>query len=110
MTRTKNGSLAIRATAPQRSQSPATPDSTHGAAAVTPIMALRQSIEAGCLLTESEAARFLGLRVKTLQRWRVYKRGVRWIKLSRAVRYDPADLIAYIEAGRHTPNHEPVLP
>ena len=100
-TRTRNGSSAIRAAAP---------DSRHDSPSMTPVMALRQSIEAGCLLTENEAARFLGVRVRTLQKWRTYRRGCRWVKLGRIVRYDPADLIAYIEAGRYTPSREPTLP
>ena len=55
------------------------------------------------LLNEDEAAHVLGLSPKTLQKWRVYGRGVRWIKLgTKSVRYDPADLAAFIEAGRHT--------
>jgi hypothetical protein len=67
-----------------------------------PVATLRQIIEAGCLLTENEAARILGLSVKTLQKWRIRRCGVRWIQMQRAIRYDPADLVAYIEAGRHT--------
>jgi hypothetical protein len=54
------------------------------------------------LLNEEAAAHVLGLSPKTLQKWRVYGRGVRWIKLGTAVRYDPADLAAFIEAGRCT--------
>jgi hypothetical protein len=101
--RAKDGSSAIR------SQDSAAPGSSHDDL-LPALMALRQIIEAGCLLTESEAARFLGLSVKTLQRWRVGRRGVRWIKLERAVRYDPADLVAYIEAGRRTPSRDSALP
>ncbi len=53
------------------------------------------------LLKEKEAARALGdLSVKTLQRWRWAGRGPRFIKVGAAVRYDAADLLAFIEAGR----------
>ena len=54
------------------------------------------------LVNETEAARILGLSVKTLRRWRWAGRGPRFLKLGAAVRYDPADLAAYIEAGRRT--------
>lgn len=54
------------------------------------------------LVNEHEAARLLGLSVKTLRRWRWAGRGPRFLKLGAAVRYDPADLAAYIEAGRRT--------
>ncbi len=54
------------------------------------------------LLTETEAASLLNLSIKTLRRWRWAGRGPRFLKLGAAVRYDPADLAAYIEAGRRT--------
>jgi hypothetical protein len=52
------------------------------------------------LLNEHEAAEILGLSVKTLRRWRWAREGVAWIKLGSAVRYAPADLQAFTEAGR----------
>jgi hypothetical protein len=65
-------------------------------------MSLQHIVEAGYLLNEIEAARILGLSVKTLRRWRFSGRGVRYIKLGAAVRYDPQDLAAFVAAGRRT--------
>jgi len=55
------------------------------------------------LLTETQAAKRLGLSVKTLQSWRYRRLGPPYIRLGGAVRYVPADLDAWIEAGRVTP-------
>jgi hypothetical protein len=52
------------------------------------------------LLTEREAASCLKLRIATLQRWRWAGKGPRFVKLEGAVRYDPSDLIAFVEASR----------
>lgn len=54
------------------------------------------------LINEGEAARRLGLSVKTLRRWRWAGKGPRFLKIGAAVRYDPADLQGFIEAGRRT--------
>ncbi len=58
------------------------------------------------LMTETEAARLLGLKVATLRRWRWGGKGPRFLKLGAAVRYDPADLTAFIEAGRRNSTSE----
>jgi predicted DNA-binding transcriptional regulator AlpA len=50
------------------------------------------------LLNEHEAAAVLKLAVPTLRRWRWSGHGPRFAKIGRAVRYDPAELRAYIEA------------
>ena len=52
------------------------------------------------LIDETEAARMLCLSVKTLRRWRWAGKPPRFIKLSGAVRYDPADLATFIETSR----------
>ncbi len=52
------------------------------------------------LIGERGAAERLGLAVATLRRWRWVGRGPRFVKVGGAVRYDPADLDAFIEAGR----------
>jgi predicted DNA-binding transcriptional regulator AlpA len=52
------------------------------------------------LIGEREAAERLGLAVATLRRWRWVGRGPRFVKVGGAVRYDPADIDAFIEAGR----------
>ena len=52
------------------------------------------------LVDEHEAARRLSLRVSTLRRWRWAGKGPRFVKLGSAVRYEPDDVQAFIEAGR----------
>ena len=52
------------------------------------------------LLKEGETARLLAVEVATLRRWRWGGKGPPFIKIGAAVRYDPADLSAFIEAGR----------
>ncbi len=56
------------------------------------------------LVNEHEAAARLGLTVATLRRWRLARRGPRWIKVGAAVRYAPSDIGAFIEAGRQHPD------
>ena len=55
-----------------------------------------------CLVDEREAAKRLGLAVATLRRWRWVGRNPRFVKIGGAVRYDPADLDAFIDACRRT--------
>jgi helix-turn-helix protein len=50
------------------------------------------------LLNETEAANLLKLSVLTLRRWRWAGRGPRFAKIGAAVRYDPGELRAFIEA------------
>ena len=54
------------------------------------------------LVDETEAGRRLGLKVKTLRRWRWAGKGPGFVKLGGAVRYRPADLEAFIMEGRRT--------
>lgn len=55
------------------------------------------------LVNETEAARILGLSVKTLRRWRWAGRGPAYRKIGSAVRYHPdEDLAAFVEAARRT--------
>jgi predicted DNA-binding transcriptional regulator AlpA len=58
------------------------------------------------LVNEIEAAHTLGLCVKTLRRWRWERKGPAFCKLGSAVRYDPADLRAFIEASRRESTSE----
>ncbi len=44
--------------------------------------------------------------VATLRRWRWGGKGPPFIKIGGAVRYDPTDLTAFIEAGRRTSTSE----
>jgi hypothetical protein len=48
------------------------------------------------LIDENEAAKRLGVSIKTLQAWRQRKSGPRYFKLSNRVRYSPDDLTAYL--------------
>ena len=48
------------------------------------------------LLTETQVADILNLRVATLRRWRWIGQGPRFIKIGAAVRYDPEQLKDYL--------------
>ena len=55
------------------------------------------------LLKEGEVAAILNVEVATLRRWRwAGKPDLPFHKIGSAVRYDPADLTSFIEAGRRT--------
>ncbi len=64
------------------------------------------SLSPPTLVNETEAARTLNIKVATARRWRWAGKGPRFIKIGAAVRYDPADLVAFIEAGRRTSTSE----
>ena len=49
------------------------------------------------LLTPQAVAELTGLPVGTLAQWRSQKRGIPYLKIGRTVRYDPADVQAYLE-------------
>ena len=59
------------------------------------------------LMNEHRAAEYLAVKVATLRRWRWAGRGPRFIKIGGAVRYDPADLAEFIEAGRRNSTSDP---
>ena len=60
------------------------------------------------LFSVDGAAQVLGLAVSTLNKFRVYGTGPRFVKLGRSVRYRPADLDAWIEAnGRASTSEAP---
>jgi excisionase family DNA binding protein len=59
------------------------------------------------LVNEHEAAQLLGLSVATLRRWRWAGRALRYVKVGAAVRYDPAELRAYIERQTRRSTHDP---
>ncbi|MFB3923938.1 MAG: helix-turn-helix domain-containing protein [Terriglobia bacterium] len=52
------------------------------------------------LLTAEEVAEITGLALDTLAQWRSQKRGIPYLKIGRAVRYDPADVQSYLEGCR----------
>ncbi len=59
------------------------------------------------LIHEREAARRLGLSVKTLRRWRWSGQGPAHRKLGAAVRYAEEDLAAYVDAARRCSTSDP---
>ncbi len=52
------------------------------------------------LLTTEEVADMTGLSRETLAQWRSQRRGIPYLKVGRAVRYDAADVQAYLEGCR----------
>jgi excisionase family DNA binding protein len=52
------------------------------------------------LLKSEEVASLTGLSLETLAQWRSQRRGIPYLKVGRAVRYDPADVQAYLEGCR----------
>ncbi|MHB8411059.1 MAG: helix-turn-helix domain-containing protein [Candidatus Acidiferrales bacterium] len=57
------------------------------------------------LLTVREAARYLAVSVSTLYGW-VSQRRIAFVKIGRALRFDPRDLAAFIEANKYIPRKE----
>ncbi len=49
------------------------------------------------LLTETQAAQFLTMSIKTLQAWRARGRGPHFVKIGRSVRYQKELLMTFIE-------------
>ncbi|HBR19443.1 MAG TPA: hypothetical protein DD726_04430 [Phycisphaerales bacterium] len=57
------------------------------------------------LLTVNEAAKALCISARTL--WQITKEGkIRSIRINRLVRYDPQDLVAYIEQQKKFSNYQ----
>ena len=54
----------------------------------------------GKLLNEHEAAELLGIKVSTLRAWRIRGSKLPFLRLGRAIRYDPEDLSAFREASK----------
>ena len=52
------------------------------------------------LLTAEQVAKLTGMAIETLAQWRSQKRGIAYLKIGRAVRYDPADVQKYLEGCR----------
>ena len=50
------------------------------------------------LLTEYDIARLTGLSVASVRRWRLLKRGPKYIKIGSAVRYPPEDVSAWLRS------------
>jgi helix-turn-helix protein len=56
------------------------------------------------LVSTASAAEVLAVPAGTLRYWRKVGVGPAWVKLEGTVRYDVADLEAYIEQCRHQPS------
>jgi len=54
------------------------------------------------LLTTEQAATFLGLSPNTVSQWRSLKRGPRFRKIGKLVRYAEADLLEYLDQQART--------
>jgi excisionase family DNA binding protein len=57
-------------------------------------------ITLAALLKPEEVANKTGLSLDTLAQWRSQRRGIPYLKIGRAVRYDPAEVQAYLERCR----------
>lgn len=55
------------------------------------------------LISETEAAKILGLTVSALQKWRRTKKGPAYFRVGGAIRYSPDELDRFIQAGRVEP-------
>ena len=58
--------------------------------------AVRPNAEPPRYLNVQEAAMFLGLKQRTMDKWRVTGEGPPFVKIGRSVRYDRSDLQAYM--------------
>ncbi len=54
-------------------------------------------------LSERDAASFLGITQRTLQDWRLNRRGPAFIRLGRRIAYDRGDLEQFLAANRVEP-------
>ena len=60
------------------------------------------------LLTEKEAGKLLGFSIRTLQKWRVYGGGPRFVRASaRAIRYQRCDLDEWIQSCLRSSTSDP---
>jgi predicted DNA-binding transcriptional regulator AlpA len=50
------------------------------------------------LLDERDIARMTHMSLATVRRWRLLRRGPRWVKLGAAVRYKPEDVTAWLDS------------
>lgn len=50
------------------------------------------------LLNEHDVARITGLSLASVRRWRLLKRGPKFVKIGAAVRYKPQDISAWLES------------
>lgn len=65
----------------------------------------KDALPRGGLLTIREAAQYLAVSVSTLYGW-VWQRRIPFVKIGRALRFDPHDLAAFIEANKQLPRRK----
>lgn len=63
-----------------------------------PVQIVETDTPKAVILTTPQAARYLGLAVSTLNKWRCFGDGPKFLKLGRAVRYRQEDLDAFLMA------------
>jgi predicted DNA-binding transcriptional regulator AlpA len=61
------------------------------------------------LLSQKQAARILGISVRTLERHRVAGTGPRWARLGRLVRYRESDLTRWVDSNLRSSTSEIVV-
>ena len=59
------------------------------------------------LLNENDVARITGLSVVSVRRWRLLRRGPKYLKIGTAARYKPEDVSAWLESRPAGGSHEP---
>jgi predicted DNA-binding transcriptional regulator AlpA len=59
------------------------------------------------LLNGKKAAAFLGVSERTLERLRTAGEGPKYFKFGMTVRYDPADILAWIKGRKRTSTSDP---
>ena len=64
----------------------------------------QMTTDTGTLLTTSETAERLGIRSELLAQWRYQNTGPPFHRLGRLVRYDPAQLAAWVEEQKVAPS------
>ncbi len=62
------------------------------------------SLQPSQWLTEKKVASITGLSLSTLQKHRFHGRGIAYSKIGRAVRYDVADVISFMESQKVIPS------
>jgi excisionase family DNA binding protein len=66
-----------------------------------PAMVAYNPNDPDALVTEDAAARFLNVSPRTLQAWRMEKRGPAFVRVGRSIRYRRRDLVEWIERNTH---------
>jgi predicted DNA-binding transcriptional regulator AlpA len=52
------------------------------------------------VMNDKQAARFIGISVATIRKWRFERKGPSYVRLGRSIRYFRVDLESFIEAKR----------